>query len=101
VSTPEDERVVVADYLSQERQANGEALRPEGDGRLSDHLALLFPDANAAREEQIAKRLAGAAGLVVLILGGGHDLTAALKRQAANLRDLRVATKAYQEAAGE
>jgi hypothetical protein len=57
--------------------------------------------ANAEREGQIARRLAGADGLAVLILGGGHDLAAALKRQAANLRYLRVATKAYQEAAGE
>jgi hypothetical protein len=57
--------------------------------------------ANAAREEAMARRLAGTEGLVVLILGGGHDLTAALKRQASNLRYLRVATKAYREAEGE
>jgi hypothetical protein len=50
--------------------------------------------ANAAREEQIARRLTGTDGLVVLILGG-HDLTAALRRQAPGLRYLRVATKAY------
>jgi transketolase C-terminal domain/subunit len=57
--------------------------------------------ANAAREETMARRLAGAEGLVVLILGGGHDLAAVLKRQAANVRYLRVATKAYREAGGE
>jgi hypothetical protein len=59
------------------------------------------PEANAAREEEMAKRLAGVEGLGVVILGGKHDLTDALKRQAPGLRYLRVATKAYQEAAGE
>jgi hypothetical protein len=42
----------------------------------------------------VMRPLAGTDGLAVLILGG-HDLTAALKRQAAKVRYLRVATKAY------
>jgi hypothetical protein len=40
-------------------------------------------------------------GLAVVILGGRHDLTAALKRWAPNLRYIRVATKAYREATGD
>jgi hypothetical protein len=59
------------------------------------------PDSNAAREEEMAQWLAGVKGLAVVILGGRHDLTAALRRQAPGRRYLRVATKAYQEAAGE
>jgi hypothetical protein len=75
---------------------DAEALRrakPDKDG--------LDVAANAAREEAMAKRLADAEGLVVVILGGKHDLTEALKKRAPGLRYLRVATKAYQEAAGE
>jgi hypothetical protein len=59
------------------------------------------PEANAAREEEMARRLAGVEGLGVVILGGKQELTQALRRQAPGLRYLRVATKAYQEAAGE
>jgi hypothetical protein len=33
------------------------------------------PEANAAREEEMAKRLAGVEGLGVVILGSKHDLT--------------------------
>jgi hypothetical protein len=67
--------------------------KPDKDG--------IDPEANAAREEEMAKRLAGVEALVVVILGGKHDLTQALGRQAPGLRYLRVTTKAYQEAAGE
>jgi hypothetical protein len=59
------------------------------------------PVANAAREEEMAKRLAEARGLAVVILGGGHDLTQALAKWAPKASYLRVTTEAYREAAGE
>jgi hypothetical protein len=58
-------------------------------------------EANAARQEAMARRLAGVEGLVVVILGGKPDLTQGLRRQAQGVRYVRVATKAYREAAGE
>jgi hypothetical protein len=57
-------------------------------------------EANAAREE-MARRLGEAERLVVVILGGKHDLSEALRRQAPGVRYVRVTTKAFREAAGE
>jgi hypothetical protein len=67
--------------------------RPDRDG--------IDAQANAAREEEMAKRLADAEGLVVVSLGGKHDLSETLGRQAPGLRYVRVTTRAYREAAGE
>jgi hypothetical protein len=75
---------------------DAEALRrakPDKDG--------LDVAANAAREEEMAKRLADARGFAVVILGGGHDLSAALKKWAPGVRYMRVETAAYRSAAGE
>jgi hypothetical protein len=49
----------------------------------------------------MAKRLAEARRLAVVILGGAHDLTAALKRQASGVPYLRVETEASRKVAGE
>jgi hypothetical protein len=49
----------------------------------------------------MARLLLNVEGLAVVILGGKHDLTEALKRQAPDLRYLRVATRASREATGK
>jgi hypothetical protein len=56
------------------------------------------PVANAEREEAMAKRLAEVRGLAVVILGGAHDLTAALKKWTPKARYVRVTTEAYRAA---
>jgi hypothetical protein len=74
---------------------DGEALRkakPDKGG--------IDPEANAAREEEMARRLAEVPGLAVVLLGGGHDLSGALKKWAPKVRYVRVPTEAYQRAAG-
>jgi hypothetical protein len=68
--------------------------RPDRDGAIE-------AVANAAREEELAKRLADVRGLAVVILGGKHDLTAALGKWAPGVRYVRVTTEAYRKAAGE
>jgi hypothetical protein len=63
----------------------------------------LVPDhrANHAREDAMAKRLAQAKEpLVVLLLGGRHDLSEALSRHAPRARYVRVTTEACREASG-
>ena len=50
----------------------------------------------------MAKRLAEATEpLVVLLLGGGHDLRDALAERAPKARYVRVTVEAYRKAAGE
>ena len=64
----------------------------------------LAPDhrANQASEDAMAKRLAQAKGpLVVVLLGGAHDLGEALSGHAPKARYVRLTTKAYREASGE
>ena len=61
----------------------------------------LAPDhrANQAREDAMAKRLAQAKEpLVVVLLGGAHDLGEALARHARKVRYVRLTTHAYREA---
>jgi hypothetical protein len=108
----------LADLIAKHRAevlAMGATLRLINEGlvevrALDDALALkkakpvkgsIDPVANAAREEEMAKRLAEVKGLAVVILGGGHDLGEALARHAPRLRYVRVATRAFREAAGD
>src|SRR5262249_55953541 len=54
-----------------------------------------------AREDAMAKRLAQAERpLVVLLLGGEHDLSQALATHAPQARYVRITTHAYREASG-
>jgi len=55
-----------------------------------------------AREDAMAQRLAQAKEpLVVALLGGGHDLSGALAKQAPRARYVRLTVDAYREASGE
>ena len=60
------------------------------------------PEATKAREEAMARRLASAKEpVVVVLLGGAHDLRQALERHAPRARYVLLTTKAYREASGE
>jgi hypothetical protein len=61
----------------------------------------LDPGAIKAREEAMAKRLAAAGPLAVVLLGGAHDLTEATREHAPRVRYVRVTSRAYREASGE
>src|SRR5262249_61350001 len=59
------------------------------------------PEATKAREEAMARRLASAKEpVVVVLLGGAHDLRQALERHAPRARYVLLTTKAYREASG-
>ena len=60
---------------------------------------LFDPAAVRAREDAMAKRLAQAKELVVVVLlGGEHDLNGAMARHAPKARYVRLTVRAYREA---
>ena len=62
---------------------------------------LFDPQTVRAREDAMAERLTSAKEpLVVVLLGGGHDLSGVLAKHAAKVRYARLTTHAYREASG-
>ena len=62
---------------------------------------LFDPAAVSAREDAMAKRLAQATEpVVVVLLGGEHDLSEALAKHAPKAHYVRLTTQAYREASG-
>ena len=62
---------------------------------------LFDPQAVGAREDAMAQRLASAKEpVVVVLLGGGHDLSGPLARQAPKARCVRLTTFAYRQVSG-